>query len=104
MEKISIKINHVALEVLCETFNEGSFKGILTQEQKVVKSIMTDLSLQLEKKEISKRHTTKKFKMSFKYHEAFALEKHCRMIYANYLPGYLAHVAHDIANQIHKQL
>lgn len=104
MEKISIKINHVALVVLCETFNEGSFKGILSQEQKVVMSIMTDLSLQLEKKEISKRHTTKKFKMSFKYHEAFALEKHCRMIYANYLSGYLAHVAHDIANQIHKQL
>lgn len=104
MEKITIKINHVALEVLCNTFDEGGFQRMLTQEQKVVMSIISDLSLQLEKKEINKRHTTKKFKMSFKYHEAFALEKHCRMVYANYSRGYTAHVALDVANQIDKQL
>ncbi|HUH35123.1 MAG TPA: hypothetical protein VL022_04755 [Moheibacter sp.] len=104
MEKITIKINHVALEVLCETFNEGSYQGVLSPEQKVIMSIIADLSLQLEKKEISKRHTTKKFKMSFKYHEAFALEKHCRMVYANFYQCYTTHVALDVANQIDQQL
>ncbi len=104
MEKITIKINHVALEVLCSTFDDGGYSGNISAEQKVVRSIMADLSLQLEKKEISKRHTSKKFKMSFKYHEAFALEKHCRMVYSNYFQCYTTHVALDVANQIHKQL
>lgn len=106
MEKITIKINHVALEVLCNTFDEGGFQRMLTQEQKVVMSIISDLSLQLEKKEINKRHTTKKFKMTFKYYEAFAFEASCRMYYNNFnrTDIYGSHVALDIANQIDQQL
>lgn len=107
MEKITIKINHVALEVLCKRFNAIKYRGNLSAEQKVVLSIIADLTLQLEKKEISKRHTTKRFKMSFKYHEAFALERHCRLLFNEFymlMDVYDRHVLLDVANQIDKQL
>lgn len=102
---INIKLNHVALKELCDTIEDTALHQIWTPEQKVVASIMNELTQKLLKKEISKRHTVKKFKMSFKYHEAFALENSCRMIYANSLSTtYGNMVALDIANQIHKQL
>lgn len=105
MEKISIKINHVALEQLCQTLEIPHYNGSMTSEQKVVASIMTELSKKLEKKEISKRHTQQKFKISFEYYEAFALEKHCRNVFWTFHESaYLSHVSHDIANQIHQQL
>lgn len=106
MEKISIKINHVALEVLCAVIEDAQLHQIWTREQKVVRSIMWDVTQYLLKKEISKRHTVNKFKMSFKYHEAFALENSCRTLYEHcqHTDTYAAHVALDVANQIDKQL
>lgn len=106
MEKITIKISHVALNDLCSLLENVQLHQIWTREQKVVNSIMWEVLQQLLKKEISKRHTTKKFKMSFKYHEAFALEKSCRMLYEIYYNEfiYASHVALDVANQIDKQL
>lgn len=103
MEKITIKINHVALQELCFALEIPHYPG--TPEQKAVVSIMAELSKKLEKKEIDKRHTTKKFKMAFNYYEGFALERFCRDLYFGFTESnYLAHVALDIANQIHKQL
>ncbi len=107
MEKITIKINHVGLEALCRYFDNQSLVGLfLTKEQKVVNSIMWEVLQQLLKKEISKRHTTKKFKMTFKYYEAFAFEASCRAYYNNFnrTDIYGSHVALDIANQIDQQL
>lgn len=105
MKNIEIKINHSALSELCFALEIQTFAGSYTPEQKVVMSIMHDLSKKLEKKEIDKRGTNKNFKISFKYYEAFALENFCRDIYRSFSSEtYLAHTALNIANQIHKQL
>lgn len=109
MEKITIKINHVALQELCFFLEIQSFAGNYKPEQKVVMSIMHELSKKLETKEINKRHTVKKFKMTFLYYEAFALERFCRQLYNGYSQDlkpdpFLVHVLLDVANQIDKQL
>lgn len=105
MNTISIKINHVALRDFCAILEYAQLHQICTPEQKAVASIMSDLTAKLLKKEIDKRHTTKKFKINLKYYEAFALESTARLIYNNELGGvYANHVALDIANQIHKEL
>lgn len=109
MEKIAIKINHVALQELCFFLEIQSFAGNYKPEQKVVMSIMHELSKKLETKEIAKRHTVKKFKLNFLYYEAFALERFCRELYnafaAEFEPNpFGRHVLLDVANQIDKQL
>ncbi|MFA7448787.1 MAG: hypothetical protein WCY77_10145 [Weeksellaceae bacterium] len=103
--KVEIKINHATLSELCYSFDVQSFHSTNVPEQKALLSIIQDLSKKLLKKEIDKRETTKKFKISFKYHEAYALEKYCREMYFSFQEkSYLALMAHDIANQIHEQL
>lgn len=105
MNTISIKIDHSALQELCFMLEIQSFAGGRSHEQNAVMSIMRELSKKLEKKEIDKRDSKKKFKMSFMYYEGYALERFCREVYAGFTGNsYIAHVAHDIANQIHKQL
>jgi hypothetical protein len=105
MNKIEIKINHSALKEICYLIEDAQLHQIWTPEQKAVASIMSGLVVKLLKKEIDKRHTTKKFKMTFKYHEGFALEQSCRAIYFHTAGDiYSNHAALNIANQIHKQL
>lgn len=105
MNAIEIKINHVALQSICEVIEGLQLHQAFTPHQKVVVSIMKELTIKLLKKEIDKRPTQRKFKMTFRYYEAFALEQSCRTIYANQLGDTYANLtALDIANQIHKQL
>jgi hypothetical protein len=105
MNTIEIKINHTALSSLCFALEIQTFAGSYTPEQKIVMSIMHDLSKKLQKKEIDKRGNNSKFKISFKYHEAFGLERFCRELYVSFKEDtYLAHNALNIANQIHEQL
>lgn len=104
MKNIEIKINHSALQELCFAF-DIPFYPESSPESKVVRSIMIELTRKMLKKEIDKRQTVRKFKMSFKYYEAFALERFCRdIICSNNEITYLANVALSVANQIHKQL
>lgn len=106
MEKITIKINYAALKELYYLFEIQTFAETnAPPDIKAVMSILQELSKQFEKKEIDKRRTANKFKMTFKYYEGFALERFCRSVYCGFSENnYTAHVALDIANQIHKQL
>lgn len=105
MKTIEFHLNYSALVEIIYALEIQTYAGNYSTEQKVVMSIMSELSKKLERKEIEKRETKKKFKISLKYYEAFALESFCRDVYRGFSSDtYLAHTALNIANQIHKQL
>lgn len=104
MKAIEIKMNHWALSELCFALEIQSFVSSVP-EQQVIISIMSELSKKLDRKEIEKRGSIKKFKITLKYYEAYALEKFCRELHHGFAETvYFRNVALDIANQIHKQL
>jgi len=105
MKPIEFHLNYSALVEIIYALELQTYAGNYTTEQKVVMSIMSELSKKLERKEIEKRETNKKFKITLKYYEAFALENFCRDICRGLSSEtHISNSALNIANQIHKQL
>ena len=74
----------------------------------VLDSYDNDLYSKLLRKAITERKNDKIFAISFKYHEAYALEAILRHFISNadeaYSDPYVKNTAHVIANKIHQEL
>lgn len=105
MEKIKINISADGLQILVDLIGYNlNFEGSLSIQQKLVLSIITELSQKLEKKLIDKRNIKKKFRISLKYYEAYALHWLCASVAPFKLDAYTANVLTLVSNEIHKQL
>lgn len=103
--KVQIELNYMMLATVISELSAARYRVHLQPEQKAVMAIVSEVVRKLERKEIDKRDTTNKFKMNFKYYEAFALERACRQMAQNYASStYEGFTALNIANQIDKQL
>jgi len=109
MDKIKIKLNisnlNAVLEILSIYENEFKAQNLAF---KVVLSISDDIHSKVMRKAITERKNNKNFNISFKYHEAYALETILRHFISssnsNTFDSYVINTAHTIANNIHKEL
>ena len=109
MQKIKLKLNVSNLNAILQILSiyENGFKA----ENFVFKAILSisdDLCSKLLRKAITERKNDKTFTISFKYHEAYALEAILRHFISNadeaYSDPYVKNTAHVIANKIHQEL
>lgn len=109
MQKIKIKINIDNLNAILQILKqyEEEFKP-QNLAFKVVLSISDDIHSKLMRKAITERKNDKLFTVSFKYHEAYAIEAILRHFISeenkNEYDIYIKNSAQIIANNIHKQL
>lgn len=105
MRTLEIKIDSYGLRALCDYIEFPRIEHLPSPEQKALACIMDGVMNKLRKKAIDKEDSTKAFKMKFKYHEAYALEKACRMVFASQTGStYIDNVFLTVANQINKEL
>ena len=108
MQKIKLKLDVSNLNAILQILSiyENGFKA----ENFVFKAILSisdDLYSKLLRKAITERKNDKIFTISFKYHEAYALEAILRHFISNtesYSDPYVKNTAHVIANKIHQEL
>lgn len=109
MLKIKLKLNISNLNAVLHVLNsyDNEFKGD-NFAFKAILSISDDLYSKLLRKAITERKNDKIFAISFKYHEAYALEAILRHFISNadeaYSDPYVKNTAHVIANKIHQEL
>ena len=105
MKNITIQIDGVALETLCEYLMFTKDVVPESAEQKAVSSIMDGVLIKLRKKSIDKEGVLEKFKLKWKYHEGFALLKACQMaLHESEGYEYVHNVILRVSNQINEQL
>ena len=112
MQKIKLKLNVSNLNAVLQILSiyENGFKAE-NFAFKAVLSISDDLYTKIQRKAITERKNHKYFNyfnISFKYHEAYALEAILRHFisssdYKNF-DSYVVNTAHSVANSIHKEL
>lgn len=109
MQKIKLKLNVSNLNAILQILSiyENGFKAE-NFAFKAVLSISDDLYTKVQRKAITERKNDKYFNISFKYHEAYALEAILRHFisssdYKNF-DSYVVNTAHSVANSIHKEL
>ncbi|WP_141656255.1 hypothetical protein [Apibacter mensalis] len=101
---VSIEITHSELKALVFVFEQADFK-CFNKEFKAVMAISKEIYIKLYKKEIDKRGKTEKFKLNFKYYEAYALERFLRgaELFLSYYQ-YESNVCLKVANELDKKI
>lgn len=104
--KITLKIKPQNLQLVINNYYNAHSPPVVARVNKVVESISNDLMLKLERKLITKRKESKEFKITLKYHEAFALLEICKSWQSETFTSndYEINVYRLIINEIDKQL
>ncbi|WP_333662267.1 hypothetical protein [Chishuiella changwenlii] len=106
MQKIKFSLKNDELSVINQIIeNRINQQSIPTPETKLVESILFELADKLLKKFVTERMNVKAFKITLKYHQAYALHFILRDFQnVESDSPYINMVVSKIANQIHEQL
>ncbi|MDM1061925.1 hypothetical protein HXZ62_05000 [Empedobacter falsenii] len=106
MQKIKFELKNDELNVINQIIeNRINQQSLPTPETKLVESIIYELADKMLKKFITERMNSKAFKISLKYHQAYALHFILRDFQqVESESPYINMVVLKIANQIHEQL
>lgn len=104
--KIILKTKTQHLQLVINNYYNSYEHPVVDRVNKVVESISRDIMLKLERKLITKRKESKAFKITLKYHEAFALLETCKSWQSETFTSndYEINVYRLIINEIDKQL
>lgn len=111
MKKIEIQLSARQLNTLVYFFNLIGYTYPKTMEEKATKSILDEVIVKIKKKHIDVESSVntifskpKKPKFTFKYHEAYSLEKYILFVETQALNDYDRNVALYIKTKLNQQL
>jgi len=106
MQKIKFSLKNDELSIINQIIeNRINQQSIPTPETKLVESILFELAEKLLKKFVTERMNVKAFKITLKYHQAYALHFILRDFQnVESDSPYINMVVSKVANQIHEQL
>lgn len=104
MNKIKLKLKSDYLKTIIEAYYEEMPELVPLRVNKAVQSISDELMVKLEKKLITKRNEISEFKMTIKYHEAFALLEIAKRQALNPAGEYEANIYRILIMQLDRQL
>lgn len=111
MKTIALQLTARQLNTLVYFFNLIGYVYPKTMEEKATKSILDEVIIKIKKKNIDVESSTntlfnkpKKPKFTFKYHEAYSIEKYILFVETQPLSEYDRNVALFIKNKLNQQL